>query len=190
MWLMLEKIRSYAGMKVLEETLGEGGPFYMREFAKKTGASYFMANSFLRYFEKEGILLREKKGNLHLYRVNQDMPLVRHFRIVFNLMRAEDARLVKRLKGADPGLVSLVLYGSWSRGDNRKESDLDLVAISLAPKSAFAKALVGLERDLGASIELQVFTPQKWKSVKKGDFPFYMDVIAQGIVLYGSPVRV
>lgn len=188
--LMLEKIRSYAGMKVLAEALGEDAPFYMREFAKKTDTSYFMANSFLRYFEKEGILLREKKGNLHLYRVNPDMPLVRHFRIVFNLIRTEDARLVKKIKEADPGIVSLVLYGSWSRGENRKDSDLDLVAISLAPKSAFAKALASLEKGLGINIELQVFTPQKWKSVKKADFPFYMDVITQGILLFGSPVRV
>lgn len=188
--LMLEKIRSYAGMKVLAEVLGEDGSFYMREFAKKTDTSYFMANSFLRYFEKEGIMLRTKKGNLHLYRVNPEMPLVRHFRIVFNLIKTEDAQLVKKIKEADPGIVSLVLYGSWSRGENRKDSDLDLVAISMAPKSVFAKPLVKLEKAIGAEIELHVFTPQKWKVVKKEDAPFYLDVAAQGILLYGSPVRV
>lgn len=187
---MLEKLFAYGGWKVLAEALEEDRPFYVKELAKRSSMSYFAVNRFLKYFEEEGMLLLEKKGNLHLYRPNTDSPILRHLKMLFNLVRLETAKLVQALRDADPGLVSLVLYGSWSRGENRKDSDLDLVAISMAPKSAFAKPLVKLEKAIGAEIELHVFTPQKWKVVKKEDAPFYLDVAAQGILLYGSPVRV
>lgn len=187
---MLEKLFAYGGWKVLAEALEEDRPFYVKEFAKKSSMSYFVVNRFLKYFEGEGILLREKKGNLHLYRPNMDSLILRHLKMIFNLAKLEDAKLVRALRDADPGLVSLVLYGSWSRGENRKDSDMDLVAISMAPKSVFAGNLLRLEKDLGVDVDLHVFTPQKWKVVKKEDAPFYLDVTAEGILLYGSPVRV
>lgn len=187
---MLGKLFEYAGWRVLAEALEEDSPFYVKEFAKRSSMSYFAANSFLRYFSDEGILTKETRGNLHLYRVNRELPLVRYLRITFNLMRLEGAKLVQQLSMADAGLISVVLYGSWSRGENRKGSDVDIVVLSLAPKGAFTKKLAALERSLGLAVELQVFTPQTWKAVKKEDHPFYEDVVTHGILLYGSPVRI
>jgi len=88
-------------------------------------------------------------------------------------------------------LVEVVLYGSYARGDNDDESDIDImVRVNIEKENLypFNKKLsmitsrLGVEHDILVSIHLQDnYTFERFKKV----VPFYNNVINEGIVING-----
>ncbi|MDO9288989.1 MAG: nucleotidyltransferase domain-containing protein, partial [Thermodesulfovibrionales bacterium] len=90
--------------------------------------------------------------------------------------------LVEFLKKRIPGISSIVLYGSYAKGEDDKKSDIDILIISASKKyiSSDAASLLGKE------VTLSVFSPAEWSRQAKANRAFYLDVITEGIVLYGT----
>ena len=86
------------------------------------------------------------------------------------------------LKEKVTGLSSLILYGSYAKGENDEKSDIDLLAIS----SSMKKRDIPLLDLLGRDTSLSIFTPAEWKEQAKKNKAFYIDVITEGIVLFGT----
>lgn len=75
-----------------------------------------------------------------------------------------------------------MLFGSFAKGANDKESDVDILIISLSKDKPTAKLAKHLERD----VNLVNFTPAQWSNQTKDNKAFYLDVITDGILLYGT----
>jgi uncharacterized protein len=86
-------------------------------------------------------------------------------------------------------LISLILYGSYARGDNEGDSDIDIIAIIDMDKtdlmkfrrtvSNFANKL-DLEYDVLISIKLQdKETFEKWKNT----LPFFRNIQEEGVII-------
>ena len=99
---------------------------------------------------------------------------------------------VAGLKGIFGGaLDSVILYGSYARGDFDEQSDIDLMAMLLLPQESFVayRPLVarfasdlGLKYDVLVSIKLQdkaLF--DQYRNV----LPFYQNVKRDGVLMYG-----
>lgn len=79
-------------------------------------------------------------------------------------------------------ITSIILFGSYAKGENDSESDVDILTISLSKNTTVAELSKLLKRD----VNLINFTPAQWSQQAKTNKAFYLDVILDGIVLYGT----
>ncbi len=82
---------------------------------------------------------------------------------------------------------SLLLYGSRARGDNREDSDYDLVVLldkerqQLQDFTDYAYPFMEMGWDLGAEINPMLYTRKEWQT--RHFTPFYQNVEHDKIVL-------
>jgi len=87
----------------------------------------------------------------------------------------------------DDALKSVILFGSYARGDYDGESDIDIMLLVDMPAgelAAYRKPMIELSTDMDlqhgvfTSIKLQDFqTFEKWKDT----LPFYQKVLTEGV---------
>ena len=104
------------------------------------------------------------------------------------LLNVEKMDLFALSLGSSRGLG---LYGSWARGTNHLDSDLDvwIRADSLHSESELAR----LQRDFGLQAEtevnLLVLTPEKLERLTRDYIPFYNSLIYNSMTLRGEPIE-
>ncbi|MCX9013143.1 MAG: nucleotidyltransferase domain-containing protein [Candidatus Methanoperedens sp.] len=81
----------------------------------------------------------------------------------------------------------VILFGSYVRGDYRKESDMDVLVIW---KGDEVEGWNSLEREAvevlfkyGSLISLKIISPNEYKAMKELDFPFIRNISAEGVVV-------
>ena len=100
-------------------------PHYGREIARATSVSIGSANQTLNLLLNMGVVGREKKGQLYLYRVIAGSALVREFKKFENVLDLNGLVLsIRKVSN------KIVLYGSCATGEDTSESDIDLFIIS------------------------------------------------------------
>ncbi len=91
------------------------------------------------------------------------------------------------VKQCDPR-ATLILYGSYARGDNNDESDIDLLIlidkdkITHDDRVKFSYPLYDIQFDTGILISPMVYSRKLWEN-KHMITPFYENVTNEGIIL-------
>ncbi|OFX25007.1 MAG: hypothetical protein A2033_00550 [Bacteroidetes bacterium GWA2_31_9] len=91
------------------------------------------------------------------------------------------------VKSIDPSAI-VILFGSYARGDNKKESDIDLLillnkdSVSRNDEKQIKYPLYEIEFEIGKIISPIVLTLKDWTSKHKIT-PFYENVTQEGIIL-------
>ncbi len=86
-----------------------------------------------------------------------------------------------------PG-ATLILYGSYARGDYREDSDIDLLIlmdrdrVTIADRTKVSSPLYRIELETGIIISSNFYTRDTWET-KHRITPFYQSVTREGIVL-------
>lgn len=80
----------------------------------------------------------------------------------------------------------IILFGSWSRGEARPDSDIDLLVVSddARPRAQRAAALYGALSDLIIPMDILVYRPgeiEAWRDVPRA---FVTTAVREGRVLY------
>jgi predicted nucleotidyltransferase len=154
--------------------------FYEREIHKLTNISIGSVNKTLKLLVGLDIVEREKKGNLFLYTINSENPLLKHFKIFENLLLIND--LVEKIK---PFVYEIVLYGSCAKGANTADSDIDIF-IKTEEVSKVRK-IISKYREVHENVKAVILDPLEIVSSKETDKVFY-DEVKKGIVLWkGKP---
>lgn len=92
---------------------------------------------------------------------------------------------IKRyVNSVDPS-AQIILYGSRARGDERIDSDWDILiltdySVDLNIERKFRDKLYDLELDTGESFSVFVYSKEDWKQ-KQSISPFYVNVMQEGI---------
>jgi predicted nucleotidyltransferase len=130
-------LASPAKVKVLRALLAIGDGTSGRKVARLAGVEVPSAFRALADLSAMGVIHREHLESQHLYSVNNANPLVRDgLRPLFDAERQRVSDVFEWLRELladhlDRGAVhSAVLYGSAARGDDRPESDLDLLVVT------------------------------------------------------------
>lgn len=157
--------------------------FHLRKVAKMAKVSTATAKACLDFLFENRFLKKEKIGNLLLFKSDYESQVFRHFKIAFNVFLLESSGLAYFLK-ENINATSIVVYGSFARGEDDEKSDIDILIISYEKKSF---DLSSFEKKLKRKIKMLHYNANQWKEKAKTDKPFYERVLLDGIALYGNP---
>ena len=96
-------------------------------------------------------------------------------------------RIKQSVASTAPG-ATLILYGSYARGDNREDSDIDLLILVDKEKLTYEEQiqikypLYHIEREIGINISPLLILQKEWAKRKNLSL-FYDNVTKDGIVL-------
>jgi predicted nucleotidyltransferase len=126
--------------------------------------------------------IRTEEKNRILYKADVENPVLRHIKIAYNLSWLREKNTVDFILNQMKSVNSIVLFGSFAKGENDKKSDVDILSISLSKSKTTAK----LAKHLGRDTNLVDFTPAQWSNQAKTNKAFYLDVITDSVLLYGT----
>lgn len=150
--------------------------FHIRELAKITSLNPNTIINISKKLVKDGILLKEKKRHVTEIFFNFDNPNAIIKKKIFNLKQIYNSGVLDIIiEKFSP--EAIIIMGSYPRGEDIEDSDIDIVAIS--KKDYQAINLEKFERILGRKIHL-IITNYKDMSEE-----FYINLI-NGIVVYGA----
>ena len=84
--------------------------------------------------------------------------------------------------------ATIILYGSYARGDNKADSDIDLLVlvdqddVTYDDEKKIKYPLYHIEYETGVMISPLVFSKKSWET-KHRITPFYQNVIKEGVIL-------
>lgn len=148
--------------------------YYIRELAREAKISPNTVISAIDGLEKEGIIRKRAKKHIVEIAANLDSPQFKARKKLFNLSEIYKSKIIDFLiKFYNP--KAIIMFGSYSRGEDVKGSDIDIAVI--IDKKEIAN-LEAFEKRLNRHIHLL--------SVQFKDIPdeLYANLI-NGIVVYG-----
>lgn len=149
--------------------------FYSGEIAEKTSLSKGGTNQTLRELARQGVLKTEKKGRMIFYSVDIQSPLIRQFKVFLTIASLEGmVRKVRQIA------ERVVLFGSCARGEDHRESDIDLLVVSRDQDRV--RGLVPEKRGR-RKVQLLVKTPQEYIQLEHKE-PVFWGEVQRGIVLW------
>jgi predicted nucleotidyltransferase len=177
---LYQKIKQLTILKLFIEN--PHNSYYLRESARLLKMDPMTVKRALTLFVADGILLKKEEKNQILYKANIDSHAFRYLKISYSLSWLQKKGVPEFLQHHMNTVTSILLFGSYAKGENDAESDVDILTISLSKNMPVAKLSRLLKRD----VNLINFTPAQWSQQSKTNKAFYLDVILDGIVLYGT----
>src|SRR3990167_2231453 len=123
------------GSKVLrmffEDPLPKGIGFQLREISRKVGVAPPSVKKYLNELEKEKLVIKTKH-RIHgypVYYANRDNEEFKFLKRINNIVEIKESGLIDYLSdNCMPDVI--ILFGSAAKGEDLKESDIDLFVLS------------------------------------------------------------
>lgn len=151
--------------------------YHVREIARLTDTVAGTLHKELSRLSEAGVLLKEAKGNLLLYRANRDCPI---FEELASILR-KTSGVVDILAGVltpIEGKISVALvFGSMASGKESAGSDVDVLIIGSLGFTEAVKALYPAQKTLGREINPKVYSKREWKQVREAGNAFIKEVM-------------
>lgn len=170
---MLEKNNTYKLLEVFFDSPGR--EFHIRELSRITKISAPTILLAVELLEKRGFLITYKKGNLKIVKASSTTAFYRSKR-VRNMEKIYESGLVDYLINKYENPKAVVLFGSFSRGDDIETSDIDIAVLTTAHKELDLKSF---EKKLARKISIHEV------DIKKISNEFYNNLI-NGILMEGA----
>jgi len=192
----LNKVLGQASkVKILRFLIKTQAQLNGREIAKNIGLSHVKVHAALKDLARQGLINIRSVGKSLIYWLNEEHFLVKEILMpIFEKEAKILSYIVKTIlnESNKPWPLSIILFGSFSKGEASADSDIDLVIIypDNKSKSLIAKDLAKAEKKVTslfgnrlACIPLKIREFQK--KVKKND-RFIKEVLKTGRVIYGK----
>ena len=121
----------------------------------------------LKYLEKNNFVNIKIEGVSKLYKLNKENTILKQFKILNNIIKIQE--LTNLIKNN----IKIYLYGSCARGEDSKESDVDLLIIGNIKRHEIIEEINKLSKKLNKKITLQIFSELEWANLDKKDRAFY-----------------
>lgn len=166
-------------LKILANILYKKDEINITEVAKEASVSKGLVSNFFRILTKEKILSRRKRR----FRVNDNIK-VKALKIFLNLYKIDENlfRKFEFVKGVG-------LYGSFVKGENSEDSDVDMwILVNKTDEENLAKLSRELKKRYG-NVRPLYLTDEKLKALKEKDKVFYYSLIFGSISVYGEKIE-
>jgi predicted nucleotidyltransferase len=160
--------------------------YYLRELERILNYSVGNIRRELIKLESAGLFLSEKKGNQLYYYLNQSYPLFDELKsIIFKTSGV--SRLLYDVLINFKGITHAFIYGSFAKGEERENSDIDLMIIGKINEDKLINELNKLEQKLQREINYNLYSKDEFEEKKEKGNSFILDIIeGKKIFLIGN----
>ncbi|MEW5907867.1 MAG: nucleotidyltransferase domain-containing protein [Patescibacteria group bacterium] len=141
---------------------------YLNEMAEKFDVNRGNLTRKLAEWEKEGILIKNKKGNLSLYRINKKYPLLKEIKKIIQKTFGLENKLKQVLEKIN-GLKMAVIFGSYAQNKLSSESDVDLLLIGSHNFLKTQREIIKLQKQVDREINIIDMTESEFKKKRNSE---------------------
>lgn len=164
-----------------------GNSFYTREIVRRVGTGGSQVHKDLERLTGAGLILREPRGNLVFYRANPDAAVYPELVGLVGKSFGIADRLRACLEPVASRMQCAIVFGSVARGEQRADSDVDLLLIGEVRLSELAVPLHAAEEALGMRISPTLMSVEEFRRKRQNDDYFLKNVLAgELITLWGA----
>ncbi len=156
--------------------LRAGEKLSQREIAKKLSVSPTAVSNSIKNLKKQNLILVEKTKTINFVSFNSGNKRTTEMKRVENLKNVYLSGLADSLQEELPG-ATIILFGSYSKGEDIHTSDIDIAVIERKDKSLEPEKY---EKVLGRKINVNFYS--SWADINK----HLRNNILNGILLQGS----
>ena len=136
--------------------------FSLRETARLSKLNPMTASKYLNMMVSNGIIRKRSDRNYILFSADTESEAFRDKKRSYNISKIRSSGLIGFLeKELHP--EAIILFGSFSKAENHKESDIDMFVISESKKKP---NLSGFERKLDSEIQLFIHSRKEFEELK------------------------
>ncbi len=133
---------------------------YQRSLAEKTGHSLAQVQYALERIEEAGLVSKKKSGNRLYYRAEKSHPAFEDLKRAFLKTVALGDVIREALKPLEKKIQFAFVYGSIATGQDRPDSDLDLLLIGSITLKDIANAVTDLSETLKREVNPVNYTQE------------------------------
>lgn len=153
----------------------------LNDLTKAVNISKTTANKVVSQLSKEGFLNLTKLGKLWRIKCNQQHPYNTKKKIPYNLELVYMSNIIQRVLEKIPNAISIILFGSYRKGDDIETSDIDIAVETPDNEQASVIEIMVMPKfGCREKVKVNVFKFTR----NKIDLNVFAN-IANGIVLYG-----
>jgi predicted nucleotidyltransferase len=181
---MLEKLfTSKARVKILELLLFDPlSEFHIREISRRTKVSAPYVKKELDQLRKINLVTETSRGNLKLYRINRDSPIVEDIKRIFLKTDSLGGLLSKEL--SELGKIDYALvYGSFARGDETENSDIDLLVVGKVDEEKLVPLIGSIEKQIGREVNYILWTSSEFNKRAGERHNLLLDIIGKPFIM-------
>jgi len=160
--------------------------YYLRELERILNYSVGNIRRELIKLENTGLFLSENKGNQVYYYLNKSYPIFNELKnIIFKTFGV--AKLLHDILIKFKGITHAFIYGSFAKGEEREDSDIDLLIIGKINEDKLIDELNRLEKKLQREINYTLYSKDEFEEKKDKRNSFILDIIqGKKITVIGS----
>jgi predicted nucleotidyltransferase len=127
--------------------------------------------------EDLGILKSKRNGNLKHFQANQECPFFKELKGLV-LKTTGVAGQIRASLDKRAGIEYAFIYGSYAKGEEKADSDVDLLIIGDVDMDRLDSNLHKLGKMMGREINYVLYSLEEFKSKRKAKDGFLMDVLS------------
>ena len=154
--------------------------FSIRELARRIRINHTTVRQYLNNLVKEGLIKKRKETTFDTFISNITSEYL-NLKLYYNLEKLRKSGFVEFIN-KELDFPIIVLFGSYAKAQDTKDSDIDICIITNIKKELNFKHYESL---LNRKIGLHLFTKQEFNHLKQKN-PELINSIANGIVLEGE----
>jgi predicted nucleotidyltransferase len=194
---ILDKALGQKGkIKILRCLMFASGRLTAREIARRVGLTPWACIKSLRELEKLALVKMEISGRSNMYAVNPNNFII--MKMLFPLFEKEKSFLKSAVdwlvKKVQFKPVSIILFGSHARGEEKIDSDIDFCILVQKPfeveeaEKEILKIAQTFYQKFGKKLSTHTFDINSFKRKYEKRMALIREIIRDGILLYGKPI--
>lgn len=133
-------------------------------------------NRKLKEFTHEGLLISETRGNLKLYRLNQNYSLLQEIQKMY-LAKYGLVERLKEILSKVAGIQDAYIFGSYARNTMQQESDIDLLIIGTHKALEAKRGIIPLQKTFAREFNIIDMSPKEFYKKKTEKDPLIMEIM-------------
>jgi len=169
---------------ILSFVYNQGKEFYLSEIARRARTSAGTAQRELNRLLAQDFITFRKRGNLNIYRLNEDYGLLDEIRSIIRKTFGIEVMLCKELSKVK-GVQFAFLFGSYAKGSLKSDSDIDLFIIGTPEEDTVFHAIRKVEDSAGREINYHLADETEFTEKSKRN-SFYREILDRPLMLAGK----
>lgn len=162
--------------------------WYLSELAAHLKTSPSSLQRELEALATSGILTRREDGRRTYYKADTDSPVFGELRALFSKTAGIVPVLKSELSGFRNRIQWAAIYGSVARGEERTESDIDLLVVGSVGMAELVPSLRQIEQRFGREVSVTRYSADEFRA-KRATRDHFLSSVLKGklITIAGSP---